>query len=54
MAEWLQKRSVAIVLVLLAPLLLLGGYLGVAAAVLWGVPRDVAPEPAASTEPAEA
>lgn len=23
-----------------APLLLLGGYLGVAAAVLWGVPRD--------------
>lgn len=25
-----------------APLLLLGGYLGVAAAVLWGVPRDTA------------
>ena len=28
----------------IAPLLLLGGYLGVAAAVLWGVPRDVDPE----------
>ena len=27
-----------------APLLLLGGYLGVAAAVLWGVPRDAGPE----------
>ena len=27
-----------------APLLLLGGYLGVAAAVLWGVPRDPGPE----------
>ncbi|HEX8384948.1 MAG TPA: DUF3098 domain-containing protein [Rubricoccaceae bacterium] len=27
-----------------APLLLLAGYLGVAAAVLWGVPRDGAPE----------
>lgn len=26
-----------------APLLLLGGYLGVAASVLWGVPKDVAP-----------
>lgn len=26
-----------------APLLLLGGYLGVAASVLWGVPKDVDP-----------
>ena len=33
-----------------APLLLLGGYLGVAAAVLWGVPRDAAP----ATPPAPA
>ena len=32
-----------------APLLLLGGYLGVAAAVLWGVPRDASPEPADAT-----
>ena len=30
-----------------APLLLLGGYLGVAASVLWGVPKDV--DPAAPT-----
>ena len=28
---------------IVAPLLLLGGYLGVAASVLWGVPKDVAP-----------
>ncbi len=35
-----------------APLLLLGGYLGVAAAVLWGVPRDAAPEtPPAPADP---
>lgn len=27
-----------------APLLLLGGYVGVAAAVLWGVPRDAGPD----------
>ncbi|MGB3543042.1 hypothetical protein [Rubrivirga sp.] len=27
-----------------APLLLLAGYVGVAGAVLWGVPRDVAPD----------
>ncbi|MDT0630739.1 DUF3098 domain-containing protein [Rubrivirga litoralis] len=35
-----------------APLLLLGGYLGVAAAVLWGVPRDAGPDapPAAAPE----
>jgi hypothetical protein len=35
-----------------APLLLLGGYLGVAASVLWGVPKDVppvAPEPPEAT-----
>ena len=43
-----------------APLLLLGGYLGVAASVLWGVPKDTAEaEPtvgpaAASTPPSEA
>ena len=36
-----------------APLLLLGGYLGVAAAVLWGVPRDADPEtPPAPADPA--
>ena len=36
-----------------APLLLLGGYLGVAAAVLWGVPRDAGPEtPPAPADPA--
>ena len=36
-----------------APLLLLGGYLGVAGAVLWGVPRDAAPEtPPAPADPA--
>ncbi len=29
---------------IVAPLLLLGGYLGVAAAVLWGVPTDAPPE----------
>ena len=35
-----------------APLLLLGGYLGVAAAVLWGVPRDAGPEtPPAPADP---
>lgn len=35
-----------------APLLLLGGYLGVAGAVLWGVPRDAGPEtPPAPTDP---
>ena len=35
-----------------APLLLLGGYLGVAGAVLWGVPRDADPEtPPAPTDP---
>lgn len=35
-----------------APLLLLGGYLGVAAAVLWGVPRDADPEtPPAPADP---
>lgn len=28
----------------IAPLLLLGGYLGVAGAVLWGVPRDAGPD----------
>lgn len=31
-----------------APLLLLGGYLGVAVAVLWGVPRDAGPDVAES------
>ena len=36
-----------------APLLLLGGYLGVAAAVLWGVPRDAGPDtPPAPADPA--
>lgn len=36
-----------------APLLLLGGYLGAAAAVLWGVPRDADPEtPPAPSDPA--
>ncbi|WP_420457198.1 DUF3098 domain-containing protein [Rubrivirga sp.] len=30
-----------------APLLLLGGYLGVVVAVLWGVPREADPERAA-------
>ena len=35
-----------------APLLLLGGYLGVAAAVLWGVPRDAGPDtPPAPADP---
>ena len=29
----------------LAPLLLLAGYLGVAAAVIWGAPTDAGPEP---------
>lgn len=31
-----------------APLLLLAGYVGVAGAVLWGVPRDAPPEEAAA------
>ena len=35
-----------------APLLLLGGYLGVAGAVLWGVPRDADPEVDEPTAPA--
>lgn len=30
-----------------APLLLLAGYLGVAAAVIWGAPGDAGPEPEA-------
>lgn len=35
-----------------APLLLLGGYLGVAAAVLWGTPRDAGPDtPPAPADP---
>jgi hypothetical protein len=38
----------------IAPLLLLGGYLGVAVSVLWGVPKDVEPVPPASTAPADA
>lgn len=38
---------------IVAPLLLLGGYLGVAVSVLWGVPRDVDPEPVVSTEPTD-
>ena len=33
-----------------APLLLLVGYVGVAGAVLWGVPRDAGPEPDAAPE----
>ena len=38
-----------------APLLLLGGYLGVAASVLWGVPKDVGPTlPTSKDAPAEA
>lgn len=37
-----------------APLLLLGGYLGVAAAVLWGVPRDAGPgTPPAPADPVQ-
>lgn len=35
-----------------APLLLLGGYVGVAVAVLWGVPREAGPEtPPAPSDP---
>jgi hypothetical protein len=37
-----------------APLLLLGGYLGVAAAVLWGVPRDAGPDAPADPAPGAA
>ena len=38
-----------------APLLLLGGYLGVAASVLWGVPKDVDPAtPTLAESPTEA
>ena len=42
-ADAIHNLSDALSLVV-APLLLLGGYLGVAAAVLWGVPRDSDPE----------
>jgi hypothetical protein len=37
-----------------APLLLLAGYLGVAAAVLWGVPRDASPVEVAAVVPPSA
>lgn len=36
----------------IAPLLLISGYVGVAGAVLWGVPREAAPEPDPVVEPA--
>ncbi len=35
----------------IAPLLLLAGYVGIAGAVLWGVPGDAAPDEAGGTEP---
>lgn len=37
-----------------APLLLLAGYVGVAGAVLWGVPRDAGPDESDPAVPAEA